>query len=163
MNLSTSVVCINGLPGVGKTNLALEFAYRYSQRYKMALWIGGEARYFRQNILNLSQNLGLDVSADAEKERGRIRSFDEQESEAFKRIKRGIFHDMPYLIIIDNLETEKEWWEGKDLHDLIPTNTGGTHVIITTQLNRVMNFDPLPLQPLTTPEGPSKSILDSLR
>ncbi|KAF3624402.1 hypothetical protein FXO37_31369 [Capsicum annuum] len=139
MNLSTSVVCINGLPGVGKTNLALEFAYRYSQRYKMVLWIG-----------------------DAEKERGRIRSFDEQESEAFKRIKREIFHDMPYLIIIANLETEKEWWEGKDLHDLIPTNTGGTHVIITTQLNRVMNFDPLPLQPLTTPEGPSKSILDSL-
>ncbi|XP_059282042.1 uncharacterized protein LOC132035905 [Lycium ferocissimum] len=152
-NLGLSVVCINGLPGVGKTDLALEFAYRYSQRYRMVLWVGGEARYFRQNILNLSLNLGLDVSADAEKERGRIRSFDEQESEAFKRVKREIFRDMPYLLIIDNLETEKEWWEGKDLHDLIPTNTGGTHVIITTQLNRVMNFDPLQLQPLTTPDA----------
>ncbi|KAG5598053.1 hypothetical protein H5410_039285 [Solanum commersonii] len=152
-NLSMSVVCINGLAGVGKTDLALEFAYRYSQRYKMVLWVGGEARYFRQNILNLSLNLGLDVSADAEKERGRIRSFDEQESEAFKRVKREMFRDMPYLLIIDNLETEKEWWEGKDLHDLIPTNTGGTHVIITTQLNRVMNFDPLQLQPLTTPDA----------
>ncbi|CAN4103852.1 unnamed protein product [Withania somnifera] len=152
-NLSMSVVCINGSPGVGKTDLALEFAYRYSQRYKMVLWVGGEARYFRQNILNLSLNLGLDVSADAEKERGRIRSFDEQESEAFKRVKREIFRDMPYLLIIDNLETEKDWWEGKDLHDLIPTNTGGTHVIITTQLNRVMNFDPLQLQPLTTPNA----------
>ncbi|XP_060188395.1 uncharacterized protein LOC132617412 [Lycium barbarum] len=151
-NLGMSVVCINGLPGVGKTDLALEFAYRYSQRYRMVLWVGGEARYFRQNILNLSLNLGLDVSADAEKERGRIRSFDEQESEAFKRVKREIFRDMPYLLIIDNLETEKEWWEGKDLHDLIPTNTGGTHVIITTQLNRVMNFDPSQLQPLTTPD-----------
>ncbi|KAK4355114.1 hypothetical protein RND71_024085 [Anisodus tanguticus] len=152
-NLGMSVVCINGLPGVGKTDLALEFAYRYSQRYKMVLWVGGEVRYFRQNILNLSLNLSLDVSADAEKERERIRSFDEQESEAFKRVKREIFRDMPYLLIIDNLETEKEWWEGKDLHDLIPTNTGGTHVIITTQLNRVMNFDPLQLQPLTTPDA----------
>lgn len=152
-NLSMSVVCINGLPGVGKTDLALEFAYRYSQRYKMVLWVGGEARYFRQNILNLSLNLELDVSADAEKERGRIRTFDEQESEAFKRVKREMFRDMPYLLIIDNLETEKEWWEGKDLHDLIPTNTGGTHVIITTQLNRVMNFDPLQLLPLATPDA----------
>ncbi|GFS31685.1 P-loop containing nucleoside triphosphate hydrolases superfamily protein [Actinidia rufa] len=55
---------------------------------------------------------------------GRIRSFEEQEAEAFKRVKRELFRDMPYLLIIDNLETEKEWWEGKDLHDLIPRITG---------------------------------------
>ncbi|KAL8505370.1 hypothetical protein ACS0TY_016562 [Phlomoides rotata] len=147
-SLGSSIVCINGPSGVGKTELALEFAYRYSQRYKMVLWVGGEARYFRQNILNTSLNMGLDVSADEEKERGRIQSFDEQESEAFKRVKREVFRDMPYLLIIDNLETEREWWEGKDLHDLIPRNTGGTHVIITTRLARVMNVDPLQLQTL---------------
>lgn len=142
------VICINGSPGVGKTELALEFAYRHAQRYKMVFWIGGEARHFRQNILNISVRLGLDVSADPEKERGRIRGFDEQETEAFKRVKRELFRDMPYLLIIDNLETAKEWWEGKDLHDLIPSNTGGTHVIITTRLSRVMNFDIMQLQPL---------------
>ncbi|MFS7985164.1 putative AAA+ ATPase domain, P-loop containing nucleoside triphosphate hydrolase, TIR [Helianthus anomalus] len=147
-NLASSIVCINGGPGVGKTELALEFAHRYSQRYKMVLWVGGECRYFRQNIFNLSMNLGLDISADEEKERGRIRSFDEQETEAFKRVKREVFRDMPYLLIIDNLETEKDWWEGKDLHDLIPRNTGGSHVIITTRLPRVMSFDPMQLQPL---------------
>uniref|UniRef100_A0A6N2L8E5 AAA+ ATPase domain-containing protein n=1 Tax=Salix viminalis TaxID=40686 RepID=A0A6N2L8E5_SALVM len=146
--LDSSVFCINGVAGIGKTELALEFAYRYSQRYKMVLWVGGEARYFRQNLLNLSQNLGLDVSADAEKDRGRIRSFKEQENEAFERIKRELFRDMPYLLIIDNLETEREWWEGKDLHDLIPRNTGGTHVIITTRLSKTMNFDIMQLPPL---------------
>lgn len=147
-SFGSSVVCISGGAGVGKTELALEFAYKYAQRYKMVLWVGGEARYLRQNILNLSLNLGLDVSADAEKERGRLRSFEEQEEEAFKRVKRELFRDMPYLLIIDNLETEKEWWEGKDLHDLIPRNTGGSHVIVTTRLSRVMNFDPMQLQPL---------------
>ncbi|KAJ0500973.1 putative AAA+ ATPase domain, P-loop containing nucleoside triphosphate hydrolase [Helianthus annuus] len=147
-NLASSIVCINGGPGVGKTELALEFAHRYSQRYKMVLWVGGECRYFRQNIFNLSMNLGLDISADEEKERGRIRSFDEQETEAFKRVKREVFRDMPYLLIIDDLETENDWWEGKDLHDLIPRNTGGSHVIITTRLPRVMSFDPMQLQPL---------------
>ncbi|KAK1440158.1 hypothetical protein QVD17_05983 [Tagetes erecta] len=147
-NFGSSIVCINGGPGIGKTELALEFAHRYAQRYKMVLWVGGEARYFRQNIFNLSLNLGLDISADEEKERGRIRSFDEQETEAFKRVKRELFRDMPYLLIIDNLETEKDWWEGKDLHDLIPRNTGGSHVIITTRLPRVMSFDPMQLQPL---------------
>lgn len=147
-SFQNSVVCINGLPGVGKTELALEFAYRYCQRYKMVLWVCGEAQYFQQNVLKLSLNLGLDVSADGEKERGRIRTFDQQESEAFKRVKREMFQDMPYLLIIDNLETEKEWWDGKGLHDLIPRNTGGTHVIITTRLSQVINFDNMQLQPL---------------
>ncbi|XP_073047966.1 uncharacterized protein [Primulina eburnea] len=147
-NFGSTVVCINGLPGIGKTELALEFAYRYSQRYKMVLWVGGEARYFRQNILNLSLNMGLDVSADEERERGRIRSFDEQESEAFKRVKRELFRDTPYLLIIDNLENEREWWEGRDLHDFIPRNTGGTHVIITTRLNTETSFDSIKLRPL---------------
>lgn len=147
-SLGSSVICINGVAGIGKTELALEFAYRYAQRYKRVLWVGGEARYFRQNILNLSVNLGLDVSAQDEKERGRIRSFEEQEFEAFKRVKRELFRDMPYLLIIDNLETEREWWEGKDLHDLIPRNTGGTHVIITTRLPKVMTFDMMQLPPL---------------
>lgn len=152
-SLGSNVICINGVPGSGKTELALEFAYRYSQRYKMVLWVGGEARYFRQNILNLSLNLGLDVSADPEKERGRIRSFEEQEFEAFKRVKKELFRDMPYLLIIDNLETEKEWWEGKDLHDLIPRNTAGTHVIITTRLSKIMNFEIMQLPPLSLPDA----------
>ncbi|EOY11838.1 hypothetical protein QUC31_001516 [Theobroma cacao] len=152
-SLGSSVICINGIPGIGKTELALEFAYRYSQRYKMVLWVGGEARYFRQNILNLSLNLGLDVSADDEKERGGIRCFEEQEFEAFKRVKRELFRDMPYLLIIDNLETEREWWEGKDLHDLIPRNTGGSHVIITTRLSKVMNFDTTQLPPLPSSDA----------
>ncbi|XP_038974254.1 uncharacterized protein LOC120105655 [Phoenix dactylifera] len=146
---NASVVCINGISGIGKTELALEFAHRYSQRYRMVLWVGGEARYFRQNILNLSMNLGLDVSAEAEKERARIRSFDEQEFDAFQRLKRELFRDVPYLLVIDNLETEKEWWEGKDLHDFIPRNTGATHVIVTTRLAKVMVFEPMQLPPLS--------------
>jgi hypothetical protein len=146
---SSSVICINGVSGIGKSELALEFAHRYYQRYKMVLWIGGEARNLRQNILNLSRNFGLDVGADTETERGRIRSFEEQEIEAFKRIKRELFGETPYLLIIDNLETEEEWWEGKDLYDLIPkNNTGGTHVIITTRLSKVKNYHTIHLPPL---------------
>ncbi|KAJ3677581.1 hypothetical protein LUZ60_003305 [Juncus effusus] len=150
---NSSVFCINGSSGIGKSELALEFAYRYAQRYKMVLWIGGETRYFRQNILNLSINLGLDLSMEAEKERGKLRSFEEQELDAFQRVKRELFRDIPFLIIIDNLETEKDWWEGKDLHDFIPRNTGASHVIITTKLPKVLNFEPMNLPSLSSNEA----------
>ncbi|KAM0910452.1 hypothetical protein ACQ4PT_014130 [Festuca glaucescens] len=143
-----NVICINGISGIGKTELALEFAYQYSQRYKMVLWIGGEARYLRQNILNLSRYLGLDISAEAEKEHGRIRSFEEQELDAFQRVKRELFRDVPYLLIIDNLESERDWWEGKDLQDFIPRSTGASHVMVTTRLQRVMNLEPMHLPQL---------------
>ncbi|KAG8057153.1 hypothetical protein GUJ93_ZPchr0002g26338 [Zizania palustris] len=147
------VICINGTSGIGKTELALEFAYRYSQRYKMVFWIGGEARYLRQNILNLSMYLGLDISAEAEKERGRIRSFEEQEHDAFQRVRRELFRDVPYLLIIDNLDSERDWWEGKDMHDFIPRNTGASHVIVTTQLPHVMNLEPVQLLQLSFPDA----------
>ncbi|KAL1357894.1 uncharacterized protein [Arachis hypogaea] len=152
-SLCSSVICITGVSGIGKSELALEYSHRYHQRYKMVLWVGGEARYLRQNILNLSLNLGLDVGADSEMERGRIRSFEEQELEAFKRIKRELFGETPYLLIIDNLETEEEWWEGKDIYDLIPRNTGGTHVIITTRLSKVNSYDTIQLPPLPLSEA----------
>ncbi|CAM8985314.1 unnamed protein product [Rhodiola kirilowii] len=150
---TSSIMCINGVSGMGKSELALEFAYRCRQRYKMVFWVGGEARYLRQNLLNLSQNLGLDLCADPEKDRGRIRSFEEQEMEAFKRVKRELFCDMPYLLIIDNLESENEWWEGKGLHELIPRNTGGSHVIITTRLSKVVNYEMLRLPTLSNTEA----------
>ncbi|KAI4320865.1 hypothetical protein MLD38_034305 [Melastoma candidum] len=152
-SFGSGAVCLCGVPGIGKTEIALEFAYRYSNRYKMVLWVGGESRYLRQNILSLSLNLGLDVSADAEKERGHIRSFDEQEFDAFKRVKRELFRDSPYLLIIDNLESEKDWWDGKDLHDLIPRNMGGSHVIITTRALKVANFEVVQVLPLPLPES----------
>nr|KYP59888.1 hypothetical protein KK1_015330 [Cajanus cajan] len=128
-SLCSSVICINGVSGIGKSE------------------------YLRQNLLNLSLNLGLDVGADSEMERGRIRSFEEQEFEAFKRVKRELFGETPYLLIIDNLETEVEWWEGKDLYDLIPRNTGGTHVIVTTRLSKVMSYDTIQLPPLPLSEA----------
>ncbi|KQJ90702.1 uncharacterized protein LOC100843818 [Brachypodium distachyon] len=144
-----NMICINGISGIGKTELALEFAYRYSQRYKMVLWIGGEAKYMRQNILNLSRYLGLDISTETEKEHGRIRSFEEQELDAFQRVKRELFRDVPYLLIIDNLESERDWWEGKDLQDFLPRNTGASHVIVTTRLAVVMNLAPMHLPKLS--------------
>ncbi|KAI5072824.1 hypothetical protein GOP47_0012930 [Adiantum capillus-veneris] len=136
------VVCVTGAAGIGKTEIVLEYAYRHFQRYRMVLWVGGEARYIRQNYLNLSLFLELDVGTESQvgAERGTVRTFDEQEMEAFQRIKRELQRDVPYLLVIDNVESECDWWDGRVISELIPTE-GATHVILTTRLPRVMTVE----------------------
>lgn len=151
LKYGSGVACICGVSGIGKSELALEFAYRFSQRYRMVLWLGAESRYLRQNFLNLSLFLGLDVSTDTQTcpEKGRIRTFEDQEYEAFQRVRRELLRDVPYLLVLDNLESEMDWWDGRDILELLPRINGATHVIITTRLPRVMNFEPLELSYLS--------------
>lgn len=69
--------CVLGDSGIGKTELLLEFAYRFHQRYKMVLWVGGESRHIRQNYLNLWSFLEVDVGVESGLEKSRTKSFEE--------------------------------------------------------------------------------------
>ncbi|KAI5071903.1 hypothetical protein GOP47_0014154 [Adiantum capillus-veneris] len=144
INSASISVCVCGGAGMGKTELALEFSYRYSQRYRTVLWIGGEARYLRQNYLNLSVLLGLDVGTESQvgPERGRTRTFEEQEREALHRVRRELERDVPYLLVIDNLESERDWWDRKEVVELLPRpgSGGATHVIVTTRLHKMASM-----------------------
>ncbi|KAI3886724.1 hypothetical protein MKX03_006867 [Papaver bracteatum] len=148
------VACVTGDSGIGKTELLLEFAYRYAQRYKMVLWVGGETRYIRQNYLNLSPFLDVDVGIENRwLEKRKNKSFEEQEAAAVHKLRKELMRDIPFLIIIDNLESEKDWWDGKTIMDLLPRFGGETHIIISTRLPRIMNLEPLKLSYLSGVEA----------
>ncbi|GAB2273905.1 hypothetical protein Dimus_008675 [Dionaea muscipula] len=149
------IACVSGESGIGKTELLLEFAYRYYQRYKMVLWIGGESRYIRQNYLNLWSFLEVDVGIENCGEKSRIKSFEEQEEAAIFRVRRELMRNIPYLVIIDNLECEKDWWDHRLIMDLLPRFGGETHFIISTRLQRVMNLEPMKLSYLSGVEAMS--------
>ncbi|CAJ1937403.1 unnamed protein product [Sphenostylis stenocarpa] len=149
------IACISGDSGIGKTELILEFAYRFHQRYKMVLWIGGESRYIRQNYLNLRSFLEVDASVENSLEKTRIKGFEEQEEAAVSGIRKELMRNIPYLVIIDNLESEEDWWDHKLVMDLLPRFGGETHVIISTRLPRVMNLEPLKLSYLSGVEAMS--------
>lgn len=149
------IACVSGDSGIGKTELVLEFAYRFHQRYKMVLWLGGESRYIRQNYLNLRSFLEVDVGVENSLEKNKIKGFEEQEKTAISRVRKELMRNIPYLVIIDNLESEKDWWDHKLVMDLLPRFGGETHVIISTCLPRVMNFEPLKLSYLSGVEAMS--------
>ncbi|CAO2837649.1 unnamed protein product [Amaranthus hypochondriacus] len=147
------IAVVSGESGIGKTELLLEFAYRYHQRYKMVLWLGGESRYIRQNYLNLWPFLEVDVGIETCAEKGRIRSFEEQEEAAMFRVRRELMRNLPYLVIIDNLESEKDWWDHRLVMDLLPRFGGEAHFLISTRLPRVMNLEPMKLSYLSGVEA----------
>ncbi|ONK56883.1 uncharacterized protein A4U43_C10F14140 [Asparagus officinalis] len=144
------VACVSGDSGIGKTELILEYAYRFSQRYKMVLWVGGENRYIRQNYLNLRNFLEIDLSIEHHSlEKGKVKCFEEQEEDAIAKVRKEFMRDIPFLVVIDNLESEKDWWDRKSIMDLLPRFGGETHFIITTRLPRVMNLEPMKLSYLS--------------
>lgn len=147
--------CVSGESGIGKTELLLEFAYRFHQRYKMVLWIGGESRYIRQNYMNLWSFLEIDVGVESCTEKSLQRSFEEQEEAAIARIRKELMRNIPFLIVIDDLENEKDWWEHKHVMDLLPRFGGETHILISTRISRIMNMEPLRLSYLSGIEAMS--------
>ncbi|KAK9079643.1 hypothetical protein SSX86_001316 [Deinandra increscens subsp. villosa] len=147
--------CVSGDSGIGKTELLLEFAYRFHQRYKMVLWIGGESRYIRQNYLNLWSFLEVDVGIESGLEKSRTKSFEEHEETAIAGIRKELMRNIPFLVIIDNLESEKDWWDHKHVIDLLPRFGGETHVLISTRLSRLINMEPLRLSYLSGVEAMS--------
>ncbi|XP_057977557.1 uncharacterized protein LOC131164411 [Malania oleifera] len=149
------IACVSGDSGIGKTELLLEFAYRCHQRYKMVLWVGGESRYIRQNFLNLWSFLEVDVGIENCLGKSRIKSFEEQEEAAISRVRKEFMRNIPFLLVIDNLESEKDWWDHELIMDLLPRFGGETHVIISTRLPRVMNLEPLKLSYLSGIEAMS--------
>ncbi|KAL0297617.1 UNVERIFIED_CONTAM: hypothetical protein Sradi_6813800 [Sesamum radiatum] len=58
------------------------------------------------------------VESSAEK--GRTKSFEEQEEAAIARVRKELMRNIPFLVIIDNLESEKDWWDHKLVMDLLP-------------------------------------------
>lgn len=148
------IACVSGDSGIGKTELALEYAYRFSQRYKMVLWVGGEARYIRQNFLSLYNILEVDLCiGNIHLDKGILKCFEEQEEEAITRVRKELMRDIPFLVVIDNLESENDWWDRKGLMDFLPRFGGETHFIITTRLPQVLNLEPMKLSFLSGGEA----------
>ncbi|KMZ69347.1 hypothetical protein ZOSMA_216G00170 [Zostera marina] len=151
--------CVTGDPGIGKTELLLEFAYKLRSRYKNVLWIGGETRYIWHNYLNLLPILGIDVGIKEERHNTTddyLRTFDNLEIEVIRRVKKELTRGIPYLLVIDNLENSKDWWKDRSIMEFLPELGKDTHVIISTRLEEVvMNSSPMRLLPFSLSEAMS--------
>lgn len=109
------VLTLYGMSGVGKTQLAAEYVYRFSSEYDAVWWINAEKRVsYRRQLAELAPKLGLSTGAEY--------------GERLRAVRDALRRGEPYtrwLLILDGADDPDEIW------DLVPTGPG--HVLITSR------------------------------
>ncbi|MGW0710598.1 FxSxx-COOH system tetratricopeptide repeat protein [Streptomyces sp. NPDC002643] len=110
-----AVVTFHGMPGVGKTQLAAEFVYRFRLEYDVVWWVNAETRaVYRRHLAELAPKLGLSTGADYGERLRAVRD----------ALRRGRPHSR-WLLVLDGAD------EPEQISDLVPTGTGD--VLITSR------------------------------
>ncbi len=112
----TQAQAINGLGGIGKTQIALEYAYRYRDDYQAIFWINASTREtLNTDLAALVTTLGLPEQ------------YERDQDIVLPVIKHWLATHAQWLLILDNVDTPEM------ITDFLPAHVKGD-VLITTRL-----------------------------
>jgi tetratricopeptide (TPR) repeat protein len=129
---------IHGLGGVGKTRLAVEYAWRHQADYTAMLFV------FADTPTNLQRNLAALT--------GTLRLAEQQAQEEDVQVAavlRWLEDKHGWLLIFDNVDADAT---AQAVEDLLPRLQRG-HVLITSRLAHWHGIEPLPLDVLAEPDA----------
>ena len=126
---------LSGLGGVGKTRLALEFAWRHAEDYTARLFVGADSvEALQRNLAALCQTLELDEQRETDENR--------QRNAALKWLRQN----PGWLLIFDNVDIEEV---AAAVEALVP-KLFGSHLLVTSRLtNWSSSLTTLPVDTLS--------------
>ena len=114
---------LNGLGGVGKTRLAVEYAWRHANEYAARLFVGASSpEALQRNLAALCGRAMLDLPEQSETDEAKQRD----------AVLAWLRQHPGWLLILDNIDTEETAGAAEAL---LPQLSGG-HVLLTSRLTR---------------------------
>jgi tetratricopeptide (TPR) repeat protein len=116
---STQPLAISGLGGIGKTQTAIEYAYRYREQYRQVLWARADSREnLIQDYVSIAGLLQLPVQHL------------QDQPQIVEGVKRWLREQRHWLLILDNDD------DLGMVRDFLPETSTG-HVLLTTRAQAV--------------------------
>lgn len=119
---SANITVLNGLGGMGKTQTAVEYAYRHRAGYSAIFWVSSDT----QELISADYKGIADILHLPQKD-------SEDSSGAVLSVKRWLENNTGWLVVYDNAD------EPEIIQDFMPNQTNG-HVLLTS---RAQVFDSL--------------------
>jgi NB-ARC domain len=132
-------ISINGLGGIGKTQLALEYAHRqYKKRYRAIFWVNAaNEAAIEESCIQLARHLNLSEQREGKPDL----------TGAVEAVKQWLESHTKWLLVLDNVD------DLSVVVTLLPIVREG-HVLLTTRLHAVGNIAmPLELDKMEPVEG----------
>ncbi len=112
---TTRTQAVSGLGGIGKTQVALEYVYRYHSEYRVILWVRGETQ---EKMLSDIASLATILKIKGQHM--------QEQHQVVEEVRTWLKKNTKWLLIIDNIE------DLRLVQKFIPSTSRG-HILLTTR------------------------------